>query len=240
MSIPSRSSAADERSGHAAQHRSAGDDAEPHPDHPTQRGEADPDGRSRPQDPVKKGARDSHRRADVLAQDQQYVARQHLYDHLSRHQPESAEAGGAVAGVDLCRIESRRARKDTESARKFLEKEIAGYEKKLEEAEARLKEFKMRNMATQNAEGKDYFADERPPALLEQSKLELREAEQSRDALKRQIVGDEPSLLPDAPGAIAGISVPELDARIDALQRNLDAMLQRYTDKHPDVVRRVV
>jgi polysaccharide chain length determinant protein (PEP-CTERM system associated) len=36
-------------------------------------------------------------------------------------------------------------RKDTEAARKFLDKEIAGYEKKLEEAEARLKEFKLRN-----------------------------------------------------------------------------------------------
>jgi uncharacterized protein involved in exopolysaccharide biosynthesis len=66
----------------------------------------------------------------------------------------------------------------------------------------------------------------------------LREAEHSRDALKRQIVGgEEPVLLPDAgQEPIAGVSVPEIDARIDAQQRNLDAMLQRYTDKHPDIV----
>jgi prefoldin subunit 5 len=50
------------------------------------------------------------------------------------------------------------ARKDTESARKFLDKEIAGYEKKLEEAEARLKEFKMRNLANESSEGKDHFS----------------------------------------------------------------------------------
>ncbi|MCM8613048.1 XrtA system polysaccharide chain length determinant [Accumulibacter sp.] len=130
------------------------------------------------------------------------------------------------------------ARKDTESARKFLDKEITQYEKRLEEAEARLKEFKIRNMATQSAEGKDYFARlTAAGALLEQSKLQLREAEQSRDTLKRHIVGDEPSLMPDpAQESIAGISVPELDARIDALQRNLDGLLQRYTDQHPDVV----
>jgi polysaccharide chain length determinant protein (PEP-CTERM system associated) len=31
------------------------------------------------------------------------------------------------------------------------------------------------------------------------------------------------------------IATPELDARIDAQKRNLDSLLQRYTDKHPDV-----
>ena len=36
--------------------------------------------------------------------------------------------------------------------------------------------------------------------------------------------------------AIAGVSVPEIDSRIDALQRNMDAMLQRFTEKHPDIV----
>ncbi|MEF8719542.1 MAG: hypothetical protein V5B44_18210 [Candidatus Accumulibacter necessarius] len=73
--------------------------------------------------------------------------------------------------------------------------------------------------------------------LLEQSRLELREAEHSRDALKRQILGEAPTLLPDASQEpVAGFSIPEIDGRIDTQQRNLDAMLQRYTDKHPDVV----
>ena len=129
-------------------------------------------------------------------------------------------------------------RKDTEAARKFLDKEIAGYEKKLEEAEARLKEFKLRNLANQNSEGKDHFAQmSATGALLEQSRLELREAQNSRDALRRQIQGEEPTVLPDASQEpIAGVAVPEIDSRIDALKRNLDAMLQRFTDKHPDVV----
>ncbi|MEF8719543.1 MAG: Wzz/FepE/Etk N-terminal domain-containing protein [Candidatus Accumulibacter necessarius] len=85
---------------------------------------------------------------DVLAQDQQYVARQHLYHHLSRHQPENARR--VVQSLVSIFVESNlgSARKDTEAARKFLDQEIAGYEKKLEEAEARLKEFKMRNLST--------------------------------------------------------------------------------------------
>jgi len=131
------------------------------------------------------------------------------------------------------------ARKDSESARKFLDEQIKAYEKKLEEAEARLKEFKLRNLASQSSEGKDHFARMGQVAgQLEQSRLELREAEHSRDSLRRQLLGgDEPSLLPDVgQEAIAGVSVPEIDSRIDALQRNLDAMLQRFTEKHPDIV----
>ena len=130
------------------------------------------------------------------------------------------------------------ARKDSESARKFLEEQITTYEKKLEDAEARLKEFKLRNLGTQSSEGKDHFTRmTETGALLAQSKLALREAEQSRDALKRQVLGEEPVFLPDGgQESISGVSVPEIDGRLDVMQRNLDAMLQRFTEKHPDVV----
>lgn len=128
-------------------------------------------------------------------------------------------------------------RKDTDSAKKFIDEQIGVYQKKLEEAENRLKEFKLRNLSMQNSDGKDYFARlGEVGAVLERSKLELREAENSRDALKRQIVGEEPVLLLDTPETTAGISVPEIDARIEAQKRSLDGLLQRFTDKHPDVV----
>lgn len=125
---------------------------------------------------------------------------------------------------------------DSTSARKFIEDQIQSYEKKLEEAENRLKEFKLRNMDMQT-EGKDSI-DRLSEIVtnLNKSKLELREAENSRDALRRQIVGEEPVLLPDAPGSESSVSLPEIDGRIDAQKRNLDNLLQKYTDNHPDVV----
>lgn len=128
-------------------------------------------------------------------------------------------------------------RKDTEVAKKFIDEQIAVYQGKLEEAENWLKEFKLKNMALQNSDGKDYFGRiGEVSAVLERTKLELREAENSRDALKRQIVGEEPSLLTDAPDTAATVSMPEIDGRIDAMKRNLDGLLQRFTENHPDVV----
>ena len=128
-------------------------------------------------------------------------------------------------------------RKDTDAAKKFIDDQIEVYRNKLEEAESRLKEFKLKHIAIQTADGKDYFGRiGEVSAALERAKLELREAENSRDAIRRQVVGEEPVLLPDAPEMTAGVSIPEVDGRIDTLKRNLDSLLQKYTELHPDVV----
>ncbi len=128
-------------------------------------------------------------------------------------------------------------RKDSDSAKKFIDDQIRSYEKKLEEAENRLKEFKLRNLELQNADGK--VGTERLGDLstqLAKAKLDLREAENSRDALRRQIVGEDPVLLPDSGSSSAGVSIPDIDGRIDTMKKNLDGLLQRYTEQHPDVI----
>ena len=138
-------------------------------------------------------------------------------------------------------------RKDSDQAKKFIDDQIRGYEKKLEEAETRLKEFKLRNIESQSADGKsgvERLSD--IGARLATAKLELREAENARDALKRQVAGEEPVMLPDAPTAGGGgeqsVSLPEIDGRIDSMKKNLDTLLQRFTEQHPDVIgtRRVI
>jgi polysaccharide chain length determinant protein (PEP-CTERM system associated) len=84
-------------------------------------------------------------------------------------------------------------------------------------------------------------------AQLEAARLQLREAERSRDVAKRQLAearGQAPSgtALPNLlagrseSGQLATIATPEIDSRIDAQKRTLDGLLQRYTDQHPDVV----
>ncbi len=127
-------------------------------------------------------------------------------------------------------------RKDTDSALQFIEGQIRSYEGKLEEAEGRLKDFKLKNL-TLAEEGKNYFSRIGDViGKLKDARLELREAENARDVLKRELAGEEPILLPEPSDGTSFVAVPEIDARIDGLKRNLDSLLQRYTEQHPDVV----
>lgn len=139
-------------------------------------------------------------------------------------------------------------RKDTDSAKTFLNEQIKTFEAKLEEAEARMKDFRLRNLDRQSADGKDTASRIAEVASqLEAARLQLREAERARDAAKRQLSearGQSPSsALPNLLGGgakgsaeLPAVSTPEIDARIDVQKRNLDALLQRYTDQHPDVL----
>lgn len=129
-------------------------------------------------------------------------------------------------------------RRDTETTRKFIDEQIASYEKRLQESENRLKEFRLRNLSITSATGgQDYVARSAAAAEdLAKARLELRVAEQSRDALKRELAGEEPLLLPESlPTSPSPAGSPELEARIDAQKRVLDELLRRYTDQHPDV-----
>ena len=133
-------------------------------------------------------------------------------------------------------------RKDSTTARKFIDEQIQSYVTKLEEAETRLKQFRLRNIELQNAEGRDMAGQIGVVSgQLSQARLELREAENARDSAKRQLDAERDqnanitssSLLQES---AMQISTPEIDARIDAQKRQLDGLLQRFTEQHPDVV----
>lgn len=160
------------------------------------------------------------------------TGRDNLYT-LSFRDTDPARATKVVQSLTTIFVEASIGdkQKDGDSARKFLDEQIKVYEKKLGDAEARLKEFKLHNIDMQldMSEGGGARLNEMSNQL-NQARLQLKEAENARDAIKRQILGSDS-------GASGGdISVPDLDARIDALKRNLDKLLQAYTDQHPDVV----
>jgi len=134
-------------------------------------------------------------------------------------------------------------RKDSDDARRFIEDQIRTYERKLSEAENRLKEFKLKNIALFGDSGKDSIGQMTElNSKLNQARLELREVENSRDALRRQLAGEDPVFLPENGNDASGVSIPDLDGRIDAMKKQLDSLLQRFTEEHPDVVgtRRVI
>ena len=150
-------------------------------------------------------------------------------------QPERAKR--AVQNFASMFIESGQGGKsnDTDAAKKFVDEQIVIYEKKLQEAENRLKEFKLRNLGMTPGEGAGFFARmSETSTQLNQAQLLLREAENSRDAYKRGLASEENSAVSGT--AVVGPTNTEIDTRLDSLKRSLDAMLLKYTESHPDVI----
>ena len=131
-------------------------------------------------------------------------------------------------------------KKDSEDARNFIEEEIRTYEAKLVEAENKLKDYKLKNFSVTGVSAQDYFA--RMSALSDEVnklRLEYSAAEQARDALKRELSSEAPQLPLEALGPQGGTAAPivsEHEARLDTLKKQLDELLRRYTDEHPDVI----
>lgn len=132
-------------------------------------------------------------------------------------------------------------RKDSAEASRFIDEQIKQYEGKLTEAENRLKDFKLKNMSVAATTNQDFFA--RIQTLTDdvnRLRVQLGAAEQSRDTTRRELATEEPNLPVAAASAVS--LTPDLDSRIEAQKRQLDEMLRRYTEEHPDVLttRRIV
>lgn len=126
-------------------------------------------------------------------------------------------------------------RKDTDTAKRFIQDQLKSYEEKLVASENALKDFKQKHVGLMPGEGGDYFAKlAAAQQALSEAQLALREAESRRDQLKRQLADERPELGKDAEPAVA--ANPEIDARIQEQQRRLDQLRLVYTDRHPDVV----
>lgn len=127
-------------------------------------------------------------------------------------------------------------REDTDSAQKFLVKQIQEYEQKLIEAEDRLKEFKRKNVGMMPGEGKSYFQNLKSAMLvLDEAQLSLKEAENRRDEIQRQLEDEEPDLLITDDGEVVSAS-SSYSPKIKNLEDKLDMLLLEYTKSHPDVV----
>jgi polysaccharide chain length determinant protein (PEP-CTERM system associated) len=130
-----------------------------------------------------------------------------------------------------------RTRTGTDSARKFVDDQIKDYENKLRESEARMQAFRLKYLGLLGTSGQGYV--QQMGTLTEQikdSRIELRVAEQTRDSIKKQLDEQTRGGSAATDKRAAMVAVPELDARISEQKRQLDELLRKYTDEHPDVV----
>lgn len=121
---------------------------------------------------------------------------------------------------------------DSDKAIQFIDEQIKTYEEKLATAENALKDFKLKHMGLLPRQGSDYGSKLfEVSESLNQARLELREAEQARDAIRRQISGDN-----GTSGNAPALVNPEIDERIMTLNKNLDTLRLQFTEQHPDIV----
>lgn len=127
-------------------------------------------------------------------------------------------------------------REESELARNFLTEQINEYSDRLTEAEMRLANFKKSNAGRlpDGSGGQNERLQNELIALDEASK-QLRLTQSKREQIESQLQGGGGEGAMDfmIPGVIRGT---DGDVRIRAVEANLQQLLMRYTDKHPDVI----
>lgn len=125
-------------------------------------------------------------------------------------------------------------KQDSTKAVVFIDGQIKIYEEKLIAAENALKDFKLKNLGLLPRQGGDSGSKlAEMTDTLNQARLELTEAEQARESIRRQVQSTEIALKPATPATAPN---PEIDARIQTLSKNLDLLRMQFTEAHPDIV----
>jgi polysaccharide chain length determinant protein (PEP-CTERM system associated) len=128
-----------------------------------------------------------------------------------------------------------------ETAQRFIDEQIAEYEQRLRDAESRLATFKQTNVGLMPDSTGDYFGRLQQETIdAEGVRTRLAVAESRRVEIQRQLDGEEPFLFGFDSGAAASPAATgaagDITFRIQDLERQLDELLLRYTDKHPEVL----
>ncbi len=123
------------------------------------------------------------------------------------------------------------ARLDSDMAQRFIDEQLREYERRLEAAERRLAQFRRENVdLLPGTLGTYYQRLEAAQNELRQAQVWLREAENRRDEMQRQLTT----------GVLEGNSThsltPALDERMNDIQRRLDELTLNYTEQHPDII----
>jgi polysaccharide chain length determinant protein (PEP-CTERM system associated) len=132
-------------------------------------------------------------------------------------------------------------RQDQDSAERFLQREIKDYERRLIDAERKLKDFQMRNLDLLSEKGSYYDRLRQSKAGLIQAQDELALAETRREELAQQLeyMESEGASMPYFQTWLEESSkevTNPLDVKIADMESQIDELLIRYTERHPEVI----
>ena len=135
-------------------------------------------------------------------------------------------------------------RAEMDSAQRFLDDEIASYRDQLRAAEKRRSDLAekypdiVRNRTPDAPTGEDSGNRlEQARGTVAQLKLELADATSKRDAIQKELAAVPTTLTVDhgTQVIVTGGQLPPDQQRLLELRRNLDGLLLKYTEEHPDV-----
>lgn len=127
-------------------------------------------------------------------------------------------------------------RKDTDTAGRFLDEQIAEYESRLTEAEQRLANFKRQYNDILPLAGTYYSSIQGLNDELEATRLQIRQAQQQAETLKGQISSSKQNDSFGVTNRDEPVLSTRYDERIKSLEEELDRLTLRFTDLHPDVI----
>ncbi|MCF2947763.1 chain-length determining protein [Paraglaciecola aquimarina] len=129
-------------------------------------------------------------------------------------------------------------RKDSDSASQFIDEQIDEYENRLSAAEQRVANFKRKYSDLLPNQGSFYENYNSLEVQLEQVLLSIKETEQQISSLKSQINGQNNSVdgFSVRPSNTQSPLTTRYDTRIKNLEENLDELMLKYTELHPDVI----
>lgn len=127
-------------------------------------------------------------------------------------------------------------RKDTDTAGRFLDEQIAEYESRLSEAEQRLANFKRQYNDILPLAGTYYSNLQTLNDELEATRLQIKQTQQQVDSLNKQIGNVKRSDSFSVTNQDEPVLQTRYDARIKSLEEKLDNLSLRFTDLHPDVI----
>lgn len=123
----------------------------------------------------------------------------------------------------------RKKRSESQGAFEFIDSQVKSYQRQLEDAEQRLKEFKFANQ--DGTEGSVLARIEGLRRDIENLKLEIQQTESEVKLTRRQLNNEQPvRRITVDPGKSSA------ERRLGAMRMELDSLLLRYHERHPDVV----
>jgi len=134
-------------------------------------------------------------------------------------------------------------RQDQDSAEQFLQREIKDYERRMIETERKIKDFKLRNLDFVTEKGNYYQRLKEAKDAHKQALDDLELAKKRRDDMTGQLEQVEKESesvleqqhvewLEEATKAVTA----EYDTRIGELESQVDEMLLKYTELHPEII----